>query len=94
MPVNAVTSFGFQVSATLRKAAKVTECDHEAQEENITTGHLACSFSVSTASIESLAGVRCFEPGKQLEAWMGSVSNMLFIVFRPLSGWTYTNYNW
>ena len=69
--MNAVTAFGFHVGANSRAVAKIKcggndeaddidEADDEAPELS------QCEISISTASSDTIAGVRCFEPGKIL----------------------------
>lgn len=68
IPLNAVAAFGFHVGTNSRRAAKI-RCgdtaeadDDEAEELEVELSQ--CSISISTASSEGIAGVRCFEPGK------------------------------
>ena len=94
IPLNAVAAFGFHVGANSRAVAKIRclntiDADYydyydyyyyyyyyyEALEVELSH----CSISISTASSDTIAGVRCFEPGKiQIPQHIMSMQHLMY----------------
>ena len=65
IPLNAVSAFGFHMAINSRVVAKIRCGDTNEFEDDLPEIELSqCSISISTASTESIAGVRCFERGE------------------------------
>lgn len=87
--MNAVTAFGFYVSANSRAVAKIN-CGGTAEADDETPVLSQCEISISTASSDSIAGVRCFEPGKFFSIITNGAPEVYDGLFRKLSRRGYT----